>query len=312
MTRLGIRRRLLGTLAATSALALLPTMAAMPAMAGTRRLSLADAQARLQALEQNAGGRLGVCALDTGSGLSLAWRERERFGLCSTFKLPLAALVLREHGARRIDGHAPIELNHMDLVPHAPVVEAALAAGRPHMSALELAHATQITSDNTAANLLLRLFGGPEGFTAQLRLLGEDTLRLDRWEPQMNFVPTSERRDTSTPGAMALLTARLFGPGLLDASSQRMLAHWMIETRTGLKRLRAGLPDHWRAGDKTGTGIAAGMANKHNDVAIAWPPGRAAVAIAAYYEADSHYPQARAADDKVLADVGRVIADWLG
>lgn len=308
MTRLGIRRQLLGAALGCGALALAP---GLPAQAATR-LSLAEARTRLQSLEQDAGGRLGVCALDTGTGLSVGWRERERFGLCSTFKLPLAALVLQAHAAGRIDGHAPIALRQSDLVPHAPVVEAALAAGHTSLSALELAHATQTTSDNVAANLLLRLFGGPEGFTAALRAIGEDTLRIDRWEPQMNLVPEGEQRDTSTPRAMAILTTRLLGPGLLDASSRRVLAHWMRETRTGLKRLRAGLPENWQPGDKTGTGVAPGMVNKHNDIAVAWPPGRPAVAIAAYYEADAHYPQTRARDDAVLAEVGRVVAEWLG
>lgn len=308
MSRLGIRRRLLGAIAASSALALLPDLPARAA----GRLSQADAQAQLEALERASRGRLGVSALDTGSGLALGWRENERFGLCSTFKLPLAALVLRDHASGALDGHAPIALNAVDRVPHAPVVEAALASGQTSMTALQLAHATQTTSDNVAANLLLRLFDGPEGFTSRLRALGDDTLRLDRWEPQMNLVPTGELRDTSTPRAMAVLTARLLGPGVLDASSQRMLAHWMIETRTGLKRLRAGLPDSWRVGDKTGTGIAPAMVNKHNDVAMAWPPGRPPIAVAAYFEADGHYPQMRAQDDAVLADVGRIVAAWLG
>jgi beta-lactamase class A len=308
MTRLGIRRRLLGAAFGCGALALAPCL---PVVAAPR-LSLAEARERLQALEQRAGGRLGVFALDTGTGLSVGWRDQERFALCSTFKLPLAALVLQAHAAGRIDGHAPIALQRSDLVPYAPFVESALAAGRDSLSALELAHATQTTSDNVAANLLLRLFGGPDGFTAALRAIGEDTLRIDRWEPQMNWVPTGESRDTSTPRAMAVLTTRLLGPGLLDASSQRMLAHWMRETGTGLKRLRAGLPETWRAGDKTGTGIAPGMANKHNDVAMAWPAGRPPVAIAAYYEADGYYPKARPADDAVLAEVGRLVAAWLG
>lgn len=308
MSRLGIRRRLLGAMAAGSALGLLRPS---PGHAGGR-ISRAGAEAQLQALEEKAGGRLGVSVLDTGSGLSLGWRENERFALCSTFKLPLAALVLHEHAAGRLDGHTPIALASEGRVPHAPVVEAALAAGVHSLSALQLAHATQTTSDNVAANLLLRLFGGPEGFTARLRALGEPTLRVDRWEPEMNLVARGESRDTTTPRAMAVLAARLFGPGLLDGSSQRMLAHWMIETRTGLQRLRAGLPTHWKVGDKTGTGIAPTMANKHNDVAVAWPPGRPALCLAVYYEADGHYPRMRTEDDAVLAEVGRIIATWLG
>lgn len=309
MSRLGIRRRLLGGLAAGGGLALLPNAAS--AAPAAHRLSSSAATARLAELEEEHGGRLGAAVIDTGSGLGFGWRDAERFALCSTFKLPLAALVLREHAAGRIDGHAPIALDSLPDVPHQPAVDAARALGRTQLSALELAHATQTTSDNLAANLLLRLFDGPAGFTAQLRALGESDVRVDRWEPEMNQVPTGEERDTVSPRGMARLCARLIGPGLLDASSQRVLAHWMIETRTGLKRLRAGLPPSWRIGDKTGTGISAGMANKHNDVAIAWPPRRPPVLIAAYYEADAHYPQMRAQDDAVLAEVGRIVAAWM-
>ena len=41
-----------------------------------------------------AGARLGVFALDTGTGRSLAHRSDERFQMFSTFKLLLAADVL--------------------------------------------------------------------------------------------------------------------------------------------------------------------------------------------------------------------------
>lgn len=308
MSRLGIRRRLVGALAAGCALPLLPAVAAPSA----RRLSTAEAEARLAALEAQSGGRLGVFVLDTGSGLGLAHRGGERFGLCSTFKLPLAAVILREHAAGRLDGHAPIALDATPTVSHAPIVTAARAAGRTHMSALELAQATQATSDNIAANLLLDLLGGPQRFTALLRALGDDTTRLDRYETEMNRVGPGELRDTSTPQAMARLAARLFGPGLLDASSQRVLAHWMVETRTGLTRLRAGLPADWRVGDKTGTALIPGLPNRHNDVAVAWPPRRPPITIAAYYEADGHYPRMRAEDDAVLAGAAQIASAWAG
>lgn len=308
MSRLGIRRRLVGALAAGCALPLLPAVATP----SVRRLSTDEAQSCLAALEAKAGGRLGVFVLDTGSGLGLAHRGGERFGLCSTFKLPLAAVILREHAAGRLDGHAPIALDATPAVSHAPVVTAALEAGRTHMSALELAQATQATSDNIAANLLLDLLGGPERFTALLRALGDDTTRVDRYETEMNRVGPGELRDTSTPQAMARLAARLFGPGPLDASSQRVLAHWMVETRTGLTRLRAGLPADWRVGDKTGTALIAGLPNRHNDVAVAWPPRRPPITIAAYYEADDHYPRMRAEDDAVLAEAARIASAWTG
>lgn len=288
---------------------MLQALAAL-AMAATSPRRLARAADPLMLLEKRAGGRLGVHAIDTGSGRAVSHRADERFGLCSTFKLPLAAVVLREIEAGRLDPAQWIAFDERDLVPHAPVTSKHLAAGG--MNVLALAEAAQKTSDNVAANLLLARLGGPAGFTATLRTLGDDTTRIDRIEPELNLVPAGEVRDTTTPRAMAGLVARLFGTELLGERSRLTLRRWMIDTTTGLRRLRAGLPRDWIAGDKTGTGIAPGMPNKHNDVAIAWPPGRPAIVIAAYYDAPAHYPRMRAEDDAVLAEAAREIAGPFG
>lgn len=59
-----------------------------------------------------------------------------------------------------------------DMVAHAPVTTENLPRGG--MTVLALAEAAQTTSDNPAANLLLKLLGGPAGFTAILRPAGDD------------------------------------------------------------------------------------------------------------------------------------------
>ena len=54
-------------------------------------------------------------------------------------------------------------------------------------------------SDNTAANLILDAIGGPAGFTAFARSLGDSTTRLDRNEPSLNTAIPGDERDTTTP-----------------------------------------------------------------------------------------------------------------
>jgi beta-lactamase class A len=51
-----------------------------------------------------------------------------------------------------------------------------------------------------------------------------------------------------------------------------MLRNWLIESRTGLGRIRSGLPAEWTAGDKTGTCGGAGR-SAYNDVAFIQPNG---------------------------------------
>ncbi|MDZ7813616.1 MAG: class A beta-lactamase [Ideonella sp.] len=280
--------------------------AAAPAPSGKTLPTLPHA---LAALEQRVGGRLGVAVLDTGSGTLTGHRVDERFGLCSTFKLALAGVVLRLIDQGRLKADQWVPYTQADLQSYAPVAKQHLAQGG--MTVQALAEATQTTSDNTAANLLLGLMGGPAGFTQHLRDLGDATTRLDRLEPAMNLVPAGELRDTTTPAAMARTTAlMLTGPSLSAASRQR-LVEWMVATQTGLKRLRAPLPADWRAGDKTGTAMAPGMVDKYNDVAVFWPPahtGRSPLVVAAYYDSGKAHGQGiRAVDEAVLAEVGRLV-----
>lgn len=261
---------------------------------------------KLAALEKASGGRLGVYAFDWNANGGFGWRQDERFGLCSTFKLPLCAVVLREADAGRLSLDEQLSYTKADLLPNSPIAEKHLAQGA--MSIGALAEAAQTTSDNAAANLLIRKLGGPERVTKLVRALGDPETRLDRYETMMNRVLPGEVHDTTTPRAMAETVVRLFTEDLLSKDSMQRLRGWMIATETGKRRLRAGLPADWTVGDKTGTAFTKAMANKTNDVAIAWMPGRKTpITVAAYYESDGFHDRIRAEDEAVLAEVGRIV-----
>ena len=137
--------------------------------------------------------------------------------------------------------------------------------------------------------------------TAHLRWLGDAVTRLDRRETELNEARPGDPRDTTTPAAMVELLRRTVLGDALSASSREQLTAWLVANNTGDKRLRAGVPNGWRVGDKTGTGGN----NATNDVGVLWPPGRAPVILAAYYV------EARASDEErnaVLAEVGRLAA----
>jgi len=284
--------------------------------AGPRQvLPSVSANAALAALEARVGGRLGACVLDTASGRMTGHRYGELFGMCSTFKLALAGAVLHLADKGRLNPSAELRYTEANMVPHAPVTGPNLAKGA--MRIIELAEATQKTSDNVAANLLIRHMGGPAAVTALLRSWGDDVTRLDRYETEMNNVPPGEERDTTTPRAFAQTMARLLTTDrILSPASRALLIQWMVDTTTGGKRIRAGLPASWGSGDKTGSANSPNYNNKTNDVAIFWPPARMPVIVTAYYESDGKYLQTRDQDQAVLADVGRIAAtqalEWHG
>lgn len=267
------------------------------------------ANAAMAALETRAGGRLGAFILDTASGRMTGHRFEERFGMCSTFKLALAAAVLHRSDKRLLDLDALLVFGQADMVPNSPVTNDNLAKGA--MSVTALAEATQKTSDNTAANLLIKKLGGPTALTDIFKSWGDGVTRLDRYEPEMNNVPPGEVRDTTSPQAFAQTMAKLLTTDeILKSASRERLIQWMVDTKTGSKRIRAGLPANWKSGDKTGTANSPLYNNKANDVAIFWPPARPPVIVTAYYEADGKYDEVRDVDQAVLAEVGRIAAAW--
>ena len=141
-------------------------------------------------------------------------------------------------------------------------------------------------------------------------MIGDEQSRLDRTEPQLNQVPAGETRDTTTPDAMAHTVHKLCYGDVLDPERRRMLRQWMAETKTGLRRVRAALPESWIAGDKTGTSTWPGMNSLYVDIGFVEPPGRAPITFAAYYRAGRAHDTTDPASEAVLAQVGRVLADW--
>src|SRR5690606_21055728 len=93
-----------------------------------------------------------------------------------------------------------VRYTRADLVTHSPITERHVGQG---MTLRELCDAAVRYSDNTAANLLLKRLGGPAGFQRALRDLGDQVTDPERIETDLNEAAPGDRRDTSTPRALA-------------------------------------------------------------------------------------------------------------
>lgn len=284
------RRRTLVIGSAASLLALLPARLFAAPQAELARV--------VGAIEARVAGRLGVAVLDDATGKTIGYRADERFAMCSTFKFLAAAHVLSraDKGAENLS--RLVRIPAAPLIAHSPVTERH-AGG--NMTVLALCEAAMTISDNTAANLLLDRSGGPAGLTAWLRNQGDPVTRLDRTEPALNEAAPGDPRDTTSPAGMVATMRRLLLGDILEPGSRRRLTDWLIASQTGGTRIRAGLPEGWKVGDKTGSGRNGAT----NDVAILWPPGRAPLLVAVYLAETSAPADAR---DAVHADVARLIA----
>ncbi|WP_220150891.1 class A beta-lactamase [Thalassospira xiamenensis] len=271
---------------------MVPFVISMAASANDRLL---DA---VQTVETRLDARVGVSILNVENGREWQYRADERFPLTSTFKLLACAAVLHKVDRESETLDRRITYRSDDLVTYSPITEKHVDSG---MTIGELCEAALHLSDNTAANLVLDVLGGPDVLTAYLRDIGDDVTRLDRIEPDLNAATPGDARDTTTPNAMrATLTYLLLGDAL-SLESRQILEDWLTGNQVGGPLLRAGLPDDWKIADRTGAGGFGSRAI----VAVIWPPERKPVIAAIYITQTSASMEERNA---AIADLGQEIA----
>jgi beta-lactamase class A len=297
----------------------------------------------LARMAAEAGGPVGVAAIAIESGERVSFAGRDRFPLASVFKLPLAIEFLRQVDAGRLRLDQTVLISATDLEPgHSPIA-VAHPSGGVTLKTSELLEQTLVEGDNTAADLLLRLCGGPGAVASRLRDLGLTEIRIDRSERELALdyfgvpaapspwsLPEFERsaekvspalrrqaaqrflvdsRDTSTPDAMADLLVRLQQRrlGLSPAGYDRLLA-LLFRCRTGADRLKGLLPPESLVAHRTGAcGETEGVSACTNDVGILTLPRGGHLAVAVFVKASPRNLEAR---ERTIARISRAVWDY--
>nr|WP_257000992.1 class A beta-lactamase [Terribacillus saccharophilus] len=256
--------------------------------AGETKSTDVNDKASFSSLEETYNARLGVFAIDTGSGRTVAYRENERFGFASTHKALSVGVLLQQKSME--DLNKRIMFTGDDLVNYNPITEKHVDSG---MTLKELSEASISYSDNTAANLIFEEIGGPDGFEDGLRKIGDQVTNSERIEPDLNNTQPGDTRDTSTPKAMAESLREYALGDHLSADKRQLLIDWLKGNTTGDALIRAGVPKDWEVGDKTG----AGSYGTRNDIAILWPPDEEPIVLAIMSDHDE--ADANANDDLI-------------
>lgn len=251
-------------------------------------------------LEDEFDARLGVYATDTGSDQIISYRSNERFAYASTFKVLAAGAILQT--ASIDDLEKVITYSQEDLVTYSPVTENHVDDG---MKLKEIMEAAVRYSDNTAGNLMLEELGGPDGLEEKLREVGDETIEMDRMETDLTEAAPGDTRDTSTPKALAESLEKYVLSDLLPEDKRDLLIDWITGNETGDTLIRAGAPEGWEVGDKSG----AGGYGTRNDIAVVWPPDHKAPIIIAILSsrdaADADY------DDALIEEAARRVIEQL-
>lgn len=257
------------------------------------------ADSEFAALEEQFDARLGVYAVDTGTGREIEWRGDERFAYASTIKALAAAALLDDVGTAGLA--KTVEIGASDIIKHSPVTETRVGQS---MTLDEICEAALTQSDNAAANFIFAELGGPQAFDAQLDELGDAGTTVSRIEPDLNEALPGDFRDTTTPRASANnLREYVFGDAL-DDEEKTTLTDWMKASQTGDTLVRAQLPEDWTVGDKSG----GGMYGSRGDLAVVWPTDGRPIVISVLSSRDE--PEADY-DDRLIAGAAAAAVDQL-
>lgn len=240
-------------------------------------------EATVASLANATQGRIGVAAMDLGSGRTVTVLGDQPFPMASTSKIAIAAtyLDLVDQGKLKLSDKFPLMIPQRSARFSGPVAPVRPGAMLTAQGLIELS----ITrSDNPATDALLAAVGGPAAVNRWLRKAGLSGMRLDRDiatlvrdDGEFNPATTVDPRDSATPLAMVQLLAGLHEGRFLTGSSRSVLLGAMARCLTGKRRLRALLPQDARIAHKTGT-----LNNTSSDVGIIHTPDGRSIAIAVY------------------------------
>jgi beta-lactamase class A len=273
-------------------------------------------QARIAALANEAGlTRIGFAAADITKGRAAFVRGGELFPLQSVYKFPLAVALLHMVQSRQLQFERAVTLTRAQIAPGVSRLADTLRRGPMHINARRLFDAMLVNSDNTAADALMKLAGGPERIQNKLKELDIDGLRVDRLErdlqvealgvtPPIDFAKADalgraldeldaleqrkaldrylkDPRDTGNARGLVKLLVRLTDGRMIQPRYATMLLDLMKRTKTGNDRLRSGFPQGWTVSHRSGTSATVlGVTAAHNDVALAIGPKGQRIALA--------------------------------
>jgi beta-lactamase class A len=272
-------------------------------------------EAQLRAITSRASARCGVVAKHLGNGAIARVNPDERIPLLSVVKLPVAIVVLDGVDQGRWSLNTPITLLPHDMHPRGFLGDRYPRGGGP-VELYEVVRLMILFSDNSAADAMMRLVGGPPAVTAWLERHDIHDLRVDRTErdlgddwygltPGIDTLGSAEEirklraevpeavhdsaaramlldpRDTGTAAACVRLLERLWRGNLLSEAMTDTLKSMLAHCRTAPDRLPALLPKGTFVARKTGTGgTSRGVTVAINDVGVIRLPNGDDVAIA--------------------------------
>lgn len=306
-------------------------LAALPLFAADRL------QDEITHLAKISDGVVGVSALHIESNRRVSFHGDDRFPMASTFKVPVAVQLLSRVDRGEVKLDQMVTLEPQDLHPGSGTLTGLFNKPGVSLSVRNLLELMLLISDNSAADLCMRLAGGPEAVTAKMREIGIEGIRVDRptirlisdWAgatlpPEHDWAPgiygklysgvspdqrkaahdrfDQDPRDTAEPDAMEALLEKIYARKLLKSETADLLVDIMQRCQTGEARIRGMLPPDTVLAHKTGS-----IGGTINDVGILTLPGDAGHVVLAMFVKQASKSEV---SERTIAQISRAIYDF--
>lgn len=225
----------------------------------------------------------------------------------STFKFPLALAVLHQVELGRLQLDQPVRFLKSDRSVTFSPLQDEFPEADVDVPLRKIIKLTVETSDNTAADIQLRLIGGPVVLQQYLDSLGLSAIHQQDSEHTLHGDQKLQYRDYAEPAAMVTLLRLFADHSPLNPEHTALLNGWMLEATSGPKRIKGLLPADTPVAHKTGSsGVEWGIIPATNDVGLITLPDGRRLALAVFV-IDAHADQN--ACEHVIAAIAKAVYD---
>jgi beta-lactamase class A len=266
-------------------------------------------QKQVRAIADDAHGKVAVSCSLPESTLNCDLEPHAHPPMQSVFKLPLVitAFYLIEKGT--LSPNQPVRFLPTDRIlphTHSPLQDKYPEAN-VDIPLRELLRLAITESDNVAADMILRVIGGPSVVNSYMSSIGVTGFHLEDGEDVLARDLTAQYRNWFEPAGAVELLSRIRGNPPLTGGHTDMLLQWMKDSSSAPHRIKGNLSSTAIVMHKSGSsGTHDGLTAATNDIGlIALPDGRR-LAIAIFVTDSTADDDTR---DAIIARIARAAYD---
>jgi beta-lactamase class A len=268
-------------------------------------------QSKIDQIAKSKKANVGFALLGIEDADSLALNGQSHYPMQSVFKFHLALDVLDkvDKGKLKLDQDIFIKKDDLASDTWSPLRDKH-PNGNVNLKLSKIISYTVSQSDNNGCDILFKLVGGTDSVNHFIHKLGINEVSIVANEEQMHKGWDVQFKNWTTPLASAQLLKKFYQKKVISESSTKFLLKILLETTTGLNRIKGQLPQGTEVAHKTGSSGSndQGITAAFNDIGIVTLPNGKHYAIAVFITDSKEDDEVNA---EIIALLSKAVWDYL-